>query len=211
MMASPDLDTDELLDRVGMGDQTAMQQLLARHRERLRKMVAVRIDPRLASRVDPSDVVQETLMDVHQKLPDYLRRRPLPFYLWLRQLACERIIDLQRRHIHAERRTVHREGAWQMFLSDDSVMHLANRLMSSGTSPSGNLIRKELQERVRAALAQLAPRDREVLVLRYLEQLSTAETGTALGLTEDGVKSRQRRALERFGNLLNENLAGDQP
>src|SRR6516165_5011523 len=98
-MKYADADTDELLERAGSGDTTAREQLLIRHRARLRRMVAVRLDRRLAARVDPSDVVQETLAEAARNLADYLRERPIPFYPWLRRLAWERLVKLHRRHI----------------------------------------------------------------------------------------------------------------
>src|SRR5262245_24069354 len=106
---SPADDTDALLARATAGDPEAAQQLLARHRGRLGRMVAVRLDCRLAARVDPSDVVQEALMDAARKLPDYLRRRPLPFYPWLREIAWERLIKLHQQHLTAGKRSVLRE------------------------------------------------------------------------------------------------------
>src|SRR5437763_14614661 len=92
-------DTEELLRRAGDGDAAARQQLLARHRDRLRRMVAVRLDQRLAARVDPSDVVQEALIEADRKLDDYLEQRPVPFYPWLRRLAWEQLVKLHERHV----------------------------------------------------------------------------------------------------------------
>ena len=86
-MVAPEPDTDELIAGASRGDDRARQQLLDRHRGRLRRMVAVRLDRRLAPRIDPSDVVQETLGEAAAKLSGYLRDRPLPFYPWLRRLA----------------------------------------------------------------------------------------------------------------------------
>src|SRR5262249_15431535 len=102
-------DTQELLERSVAGDAMARQELLVRHRARLRRMVAVRLDRRLSARVDPSDVVQEALADAAQHLDDYLRDRPLPFYPWLRQFAWERVVKTHRDHIHAQRRSIIRE------------------------------------------------------------------------------------------------------
>jgi RNA polymerase sigma-70 factor (ECF subfamily) len=167
-------------------------------------MLAVRMDPRLASRVDPSDLVQEALADAARLLPGYLRERPMPFYAWLRRLAWERLVELKRHHIEAKRRSVTREGRCVPYLPEDSALLLANHLLTSGTSPSRRLIRDELRERVRSALERLDPRDREVLVLRYLEQLSTAETAAVLELSENGVKSRLMRALIRFRAVIEE-------
>jgi RNA polymerase sigma-70 factor (ECF subfamily) len=207
-MEPADAEVEDLLRRAGHDDGAACQQLLARHRARLRQMVAVRLDRRLAARVDPSDVVQEALADAARKLPDYLRQRPLPFYPWLRRLAWERLIKLHQRHIYAGRRSVTREEA--AALPDESALELAQRLAAPGTSPSNQVLRRELHARVRDALARLAERDREVLVLRYLEQLSTAETAAVLGVTPGAVKVRHLRALERLRGLLAEHFSEEQ-
>src|SRR5436309_11692394 len=104
-------DTEELLDAVSRGDVKARGQLLERHRPRLRRMVAIRFDRRLAARVDPSDVVQESLAEAAARLSDYVRTRPLPFYPWLRRIAADRLADAGRRHLRAGRRSVGREEA----------------------------------------------------------------------------------------------------
>src|SRR5215471_8987484 len=137
MMAMPatSADTRELLERSVRGDAAARQELLVCHRARLRRMVAVRLDPRLAARVDPSDIVQEALADAIVHLDDYLRDRPLPFYPWLRQFAWERLCKAHCHHIHAQRRSIIREEP-DMPLPDDSVRQLAHQLLASGTSPS---------------------------------------------------------------------------
>jgi RNA polymerase sigma-70 factor (ECF subfamily) len=165
-------------------------------------MVAVRLDRRLGARVDPSDVVQEALLDAAQELSDYLRQRPLPFYPWLRQLAWERLIELHRRHLQAQRRSVKREEPLAPHLSDQSALQLADRVLARQSSPSDRAVRSELRLRVRAALDRLGERDREVLVLRHLEQLSTKEAAAVLGISEGGVKIRHLRALERLRALL---------
>jgi RNA polymerase sigma-70 factor (ECF subfamily) len=199
-------DTQELLERSVRGDATARQELLARHRARMRRMVAVRLDPRLGARVDPSDIVQEALADAAGHLDDYLRDCPLPFYPWLRQFAWERVVKAHRAHIHARRRSILREGP-DMPLPDESVRQLAHRLLASDTSPSRRLIRQEQREQVRAALAELTPPDREILVMRHLEQMETPEIAAALGISEGAVRNRQYRALIRLRALLE----GDEP
>ncbi len=198
-MTAPD--TEHLLDRAANGDMSARDDLLRRHRSRLRRMVAVRADPRLAARVDPSDVVQETLADAAARLDAYLRDRPLPFYPWLRQLAQRRLIDLHRRHVRAQRRSVTREEG-PAGLPDQSAMQLADRLFARQSSPSAGLHRRERRERVRTALAALPDPDREVLVLRVLEEMPTREIAAVLGITESSVRSRQVRALDRLKALL---------
>jgi RNA polymerase sigma-70 factor (ECF subfamily) len=200
MTAAGQNETDQLLERAGRGDPAARQLLLARHRDRLHRMVALRLDRRLAARVDPSDIVQESLAEAHRHLAEYLRDRPLPFYAWLRQFAWGRVAKLYEHHVRAQRRSVTREEAPP--LPDNSVAQLAQRLISSATSPSRRLVREEQRDRVRAALGLLKPPDREVLVLRYLEGLSNGETAAVLGMTEGAVGMRHLRALERLRALL---------
>ena len=208
-MSSRDDETEALIERARGGDASAAEQLLGRHRRRLRQMVAARLDRRLAARLDPSDVVQDVLVDAHRKLADYLERRPLPFYPWLRQLAWERLVKLHQRHLYAQKRSAAREEPGALALPEESAVLLASRLLAPGSSPSGQLLRKELCSRVQAALAQLAERDREILAMRYLEQLATREIGAVLGISETAGKSRHVRALERLRGLLGEDLLED--
>jgi RNA polymerase sigma-70 factor (ECF subfamily) len=194
-------ETERLIEQACAGNRAACSNLLDRHRDRLRRMVAMRLDRRLAPRLDPSDVVQEALADAAERLSDYLRDRPLPFYAWLRRLAWDRLVELHRHHGRA-RRSVAREEPEGFNLPAESVAVLVERLAASGTSPSSDLLRLELRERVRAALAALGPRDREVLALRYLEQLTTSETAAVLGISEGAVKSRLMRAILRLRDQL---------
>jgi RNA polymerase sigma-70 factor (ECF subfamily) len=210
MMAVHDPDTDQLLDRASRGDPAARQELLRRHRERLRKMVTVHLDRRLAARVDPSDVVQDTLAEAAEKLSAYIRQRPLAFYPWLRQLAWDRLVELHRRHVRAVKRSVRREEPDALLLPDESANQLATRLVDQGSSPSEQVLREELRGRVRAALARLPDGDREVLVLRHLEQLPTAEAAAVLGIGQGAFKSRHLRALQRLRALLREDFPGGQ-
>jgi RNA polymerase sigma-70 factor (ECF subfamily) len=201
-MARADPDIDRLIEQARRGDEAARQALLGQHRDRLRRMVAVRLDPRVAPRVDPSDVVQEALVAAAELLPDYLQKQPIPFYPWLRRLAWERLVKLHRQHVTTEKRTVAREVVLE--LPDGSVNVLARLVVANTTSPSDQAVRKEVQARVRAALNELGARDREVLILRYLEQLSAAEIATVMGSTPGAVKVRHLRALERLRARLGE-------
>jgi RNA polymerase sigma-70 factor (ECF subfamily) len=205
-MTTPAPDTEELIARVAQGDGAARQQLLARHRARLRQMVAVHLDRRVAARVDPSDVVQEALADAARKLTAYVRDRPLPFYPWLRRLAWERLVKAHRRHLRTRRRNAAREEPGVLNLPDESAAQLAQRLVSSASSPIHRLLRAEMRQRVRDALVALGEREREVLVLRYLEQLSTRDVAAVLEISEGAVKVRHLRALERLRRLLGEEM-----
>jgi RNA polymerase sigma-70 factor (ECF subfamily) len=165
-------------------------------------MVAVRLDRRLAARLDPSDVVQEVLADANRELSDFVRQRPVPFYPWLRQLAWDRLVALHRQHVRAAKRSVDREERLELHLPDESAVALAERLFDRASSPSERLVRQELRGRVRAAIAALAEVDREVLVLRHLEQLTTQQTAAVLGITVNAAKARHVRALERLQRWL---------
>jgi RNA polymerase sigma-70 factor (ECF subfamily) len=210
-MAENGAETDALLALAGRGDDQARQRLLERHRSRLKRMVAVRMDGRLAARLDPSDVVQEALADAARDLPAYVRSQTMAFYPWLRQLAWDRLVRMHREHINTQRRSVNREEAALLPLPEKSALDLAKRLVSSSTSPSGHLIREELRERVRSTLERMARRDREVLVLRYLEMLTNAEIADVLGISEGAVKVRHFRALERFRGLLGNEHREERP
>ena len=195
--------THDLIDRAGHGEAAARQDLLERYRGYLRRMVAVRLDRRVAARVDPSDVVQETLAEAARRLDDYLKERPIPFYGWLRQLAGERVIDAHRRHVASLRRSVTLEQR-DTVLPDASADALVQRLFADDTSPSNHLMRQERHEHLKTALASLSQKDREILVMRHLERLSTAEIAAMLELSEPAVKSRLFRALIRMRELMRE-------
>src|SRR5262245_11364162 len=167
-------------------------------------MVVVRIDPRLAACVDPSDVIQETLAGAARRLPEYLRDRPLPFYPWLWRLAWDHLAELHRRHVRARSRSVEREEP--PALPDRSALDLADRLVGRGSNPSARLQREERRQRVRAALETLSERDREVLVLRQLEQMPPREIAAVLGISEGAVSVRHLRALRRLRKLLGPDL-----
>lgn len=203
-MAPDERESDDLLRRAEGGERAARDELFARNRERLKRFVCLRLDRRLAARVDPSDVVQETLAEAHRKMDDYLRGRPLPFYPWLRQIAWDKLVELHRRHVRAQRRSVTREEAIDLPLAEESGAELAERLAARGSSPSGRLVRAEAKQRVQAALERLSADDREVLVMRHLEQLKISEIAAVLGISEAAVQSRYRRAAERLHRLLSE-------
>jgi RNA polymerase sigma-70 factor (ECF subfamily) len=201
-MAIDNPEIEDLLNPAAAGDEIALRQLLDRHREPLRRMVAVRLDRRLSARLDPSDVVQEALADATRKLQEYARNRPLPFYPWLRRLAAERLALAHRRHIKVTGRSVCLEhvGTFDPFGGSSGL--LIDRLAASGTSPTANLRLDELRQRVRRALDALGEGERDVLILRYLEDLSFVDVATVLGITENAAKVRHFRALDRMRKLM---------
>lgn len=204
-MKNSEADNDDCLARAAQGDQDARAQLLQQHRDQLKRMVSLRLDRRVLKRLDPSDIIQEALIQANQKLDEYLRERPIPFYPWLRQLAWDQLVTAYRRHVYALRRSADREE-FVPDLSDESVAELATFLCDLSEEPLRKILRVEAQGRLRDALSQLAEHDREILVLRYLEQLSTADTAAVLNLGLSAVKMRHLRAIERLRELL-----GNQP
>jgi RNA polymerase sigma-70 factor (ECF subfamily) len=193
--------TEYLLNQAAGGDRAAFEKLISLNRPRLRQLVAIRLDNRLQARVDPSDVIQETLIVVARRFSEYARRRPLPFYPWLRQIALDQIHRLHRRHVRTERRSVRREAAFDPLLSDESVQQFAG-LVSRGSAPDQRLLHSEVCRKVRDALDRLSADDREVLVLRFLEHLSGSEAAAILGISQPALRMRQLRALERLQSSL---------
>jgi RNA polymerase sigma-70 factor (ECF subfamily) len=190
--------TDALLDQVRAGDRQALDRLLAEHRDYLRGVVSLRLNPQLQSRVDASDVVQEAQLEAVRRVEDYLARPALPFRLWLRQIACDRLIMAHRQHVAADKRAVSRESA----LPDESSVGLAEAALAGGPTPSQDLARHELAARVHQALAQLEDDDREVLLMRNFEGLSNQEVAQVLAIEPAAASKRYGRALLRLRAAL---------
>jgi len=200
-MPAPAPDTEELLRRCVAGEGRARQQLLSCHHDRLRQMVAVRLDRRLLARLDPSDIVQEVLLEAHQKLDGYLRERPLPFYPWLHRLASERLALAHRKH-RTRGRDVGRESR-AFALPDDSAWLLAGQLVAKDPTPGHAAMREESRRQVREGLEQLEPVECEILAMRYLEGLSFPEIAAILGIREGAAKMRHLRAMTRMRSIMN--------
>jgi RNA polymerase sigma-70 factor (ECF subfamily) len=202
MKANPS-NPDDLIRRATSGDQEALAQVFALHRDRLRQMVRLRLDRRLQGRLDPSDVLQEAYLDFSRRLPDYARNPAMPFYLWLRFLTGQRLIDLHRQHLGAQMRDVGQEvSLYRGALPQASSASLAAQLLGRLTSASRAAIRAETQIRVQEALNRMDPIDREVLALRHFEMLSNEETATVLGIRKSAASNRYVRALQRLKEIL---------
>ena len=196
--------TLELVQQAAGGDAEAANRLLERHRVALRRMIALRLDRGVAQRVDASDVVQDVLLEASRRLADYLREPKMPFHLWLRHLAQDRMIDLHRRH-HAQRRDVGRERPLQARpAGDQSSLDLAAQLSDQELTPAAANIRKELAERFLQALDRLEDQDREIIEMRHIEQLGNSEVAAALQLSPAAAGMRYLRALRRLRSLLSD-------
>jgi RNA polymerase sigma-70 factor (ECF subfamily) len=202
-MADNSSETNRLLRRAADGDQESWGALLTRHADRLRRMVAFRLDQRLQGRIDPSDVIQESYLEASQHLADYLRGPPLPFFLWLRGIAGNKLRELHRHHLAAQMRDAGREvSLYRGTLPETTSAALAARLLGHETRPSEAAVRAEVKVRLQEALNRMDPLDREVLALRHFEQLSPAETAQVLGIKEKAAGMRYVRALKRLKDIL---------
>lgn len=196
-------DTDELLARARDGDRQAGWTAIFHQRARLTSMVVARMDKRLRSRFDAEDVVQESMIAAADRLEEFFRQERVPFYFWLRWLTIERLIDMRRAHLNSRRRSVLREECNVPGLRSDRVSQdLACRVDNAASDPLARLLHQELCDRLRQTLDRLSPGDRDVLVSRYLNQLSAAQTAGAMGIKEGAVRARTLRALKRMRNIL---------
>lgn len=204
----PDSDeTQQLLNDAGVGDAGAVNQLLERHRDSLRRVINLRLDRALLRRVDASDIVQDVLLEANTRLADYLRDPRLPFHLWLRQLARDHIIDMHRRHRGAQRRSLDREQPLAVpGTGGQSSINLAGIVPDAELTPAAAALRKELEERFLLALEQLEEDDREIILMRHVEQLGNTEVAQALNLSPAAAGMRHLRALRKLRAVL-----GDTP
>jgi RNA polymerase sigma-70 factor, ECF subfamily len=200
-MNSKRSNVDEWAERAANGDEAARQRLLSFYRSNLRRMVAGRLDKRLAARVDPSDIVQETMIDADRRLAKFLRQPTVPLLVWLRKIAAERVIDIHRRHLGSQCRSVIREHRESQSFGE-SACELIELITNGKTSPSGELMRKEQIEQIRAAINRLPARYRDVLVMRHFDQMEPEEIARVLGTSPGAVRARLLRALLRLKEML---------
>jgi RNA polymerase sigma-70 factor (ECF subfamily) len=202
-MSPPPGQVPNLVARAAAGDQTAVVELLERYRARLRRMVALRLDPRLKGRVDASDVIQEGYVDAMRRLDEFIRDPSVPFYIWLRFLVGQRVQEQHRRHLATPGRDVGREvSIYRGVMPGASTGALAARLLGKLTSPSGAAMRAERKIRLQGALNHMDPLDREILVLRHYEQMTNGDAAMALGLDKSAASKRYTRALQRLKEIL---------
>jgi RNA polymerase sigma-70 factor (ECF subfamily) len=194
-------DTDVMLRQIAAGKTEAVNALLERQRPRLKKMVLCRMDGRLAPRIDPSDIVQETLIVAARDLQEFARTRPIPFYPWLRRLAQQRLIEQQRQHLAATRRSLLQEET-QAALTAHSVQSLAKRLLSREPGPDAALQQSEEHAQIKAALLKLEAGQRELLLLHYVEGLKLSEAAEVLGIQPQAARMRHLRAIQKLRGYL---------
>jgi RNA polymerase sigma-70 factor (ECF subfamily) len=196
----PDQDkTRELLTQAQDGRPEAVDRLLERHRESLRRMIDARLNRGLARRVDASDVVQEALITATRRLPGYLENPAMPFHAWLRHIARDRLADVYRRQL-AEKRNVAREES----IAHDapSSLNPAAQAAADDPTPGAILIGAELAGQFAAAVEQLPEEARDIILMRHAEQLTNAQAAELLGLSDQAASMRYLRALRQLKSIL---------
>ena len=206
-MMTATANTETLLSEAKAGDLSAINQLMSLHQGSLHQMVRMRLDKRIQRRVDVSDVVQDVLVEASRRLKTYLESPVLPFHLWLRQIAKDRMIDSYRRHRVSAKRSVDREEQMNAPRhSDRSSLDLAGLLMDKGVNPEDDAVRKEMAEKVRASIALLPDRDAEVINMRHYDNLSNQQISDLLELNEPAASMRYLRAICRLREILLEEV-----
>ena len=199
------IQTEQLIAQAKGGDASAVNQLMDRHRNSLRQLVRMRLDAKIQKRVDVSDVVQDVLVEANRRLQRYMENPVMPFHLWLRQIAKDRIIDAHRRHRVSAKRSVDREQ--QLFPPrgyDESSIQLAALIGDDRLTPAAAALQKEMARKVEEAISNLDEKDCEIVVMRHYEHLSNQEIGQLLGLSEPAASMRYLRAIRRLKLLLHD-------
>lgn len=199
-------EADELLDllRCGVaGDAAVLGEVFGRYRDRLKRMVRLRMDRRLQGRVDASDVLQEAYLDLANRLAEYLDDPKIPFFLWLRLLTGQRLLMVHRHHLGTQMRDAGMEISISRGpMPQATSVSLAAQLLGHLTSPTQAAQRAEMQARLEEALKTLDPLDREILALRHFEELTNSEVATLLNLQKSAASNRYIRALKRLKDVL---------
>ncbi len=194
---------DPLIQRALTGDEAALAELFEKHRPRLERMVNLRMDHRLHARLDASDVLQEAYIDLAQELPEYAKQQKLPFFLWLRVVAGQRLAQVHRKHLGAAMRNADLEvSLYRKAMPQASTFFLASRLIGKFTSVSQKAMRAEMQVKLQEVLNAMDSNDREVLALRHFEELSNEEIAHVLEITKSTASKRYIRALRRLKETL---------
>jgi RNA polymerase sigma-70 factor (ECF subfamily) len=199
-----DIRTDEeLLDAARHGDESALAILFERHRDRLERMVRLRMDSRLQGRVDPADILQDAYLALRGKFPQYGADPHMPFYLWLRLEVGQKLVDVHRFHLGTKMRDAGQEVSLHRgALPQVTSLSLAEHLLGKLTTASHAAMRVELKLRVQEALNSMDPHDREVLILRHFEELTNAEAAQILGIKPSAAVNRYVRALKRLKDVF---------
>ena len=167
------------------------------NRDRLRRMIDLRMDKRLAQRVDASDILQEGFVEAQNRFEEYLEDPKLPLFVWLRFLVGQRLLAVNRWHFGRQKRDPRKEQAIERQPAVGSEV-IAKEFSAHLTTPSQAVAQEELANRLKEMLDEMDDMDREILTLRHFEELSNNEAAAELGLTKAAASKRYIRALTKL-------------
>ena len=199
----------EIIQQLQSGREEALAELYLLVRERLRRVIDFRLDYRLGGRVSHSDVLQETYVRASQRIESYLQKPDMPFFVWLRLEANQRMLEIHRFHFGAEKRDIRREVKLQnkQERQGNTSVQLAAHLVGQMTSASGVFEKARQIEALEKTLSEMNDTDREVIALRHFEELSNIEAAKVLGIAPEAASKRYIRALKRLKEIMQQHAA----
>ncbi|QDT26307.1 sigma-70 family RNA polymerase sigma factor [Gimesia panareensis] len=196
-------DPQEFLNRLQENPEGVLAEEYNRYRDRLWRIVNFRLDQRLLGRVDADDILQEAYLDAATRIEHYLNDPATTFFIWLRTVVGQTLIDVHRRHLGAQKRDVRREVKQKRrVFSASTSFQIADVLLGDLTSPSQAALKEELAKQLHEALESMNEIDREILVLRHFEELSNLEASEVLEIEPKTASMRYFRALTRLRSIL---------
>lgn len=198
-------DSAGLIRLASEGDETALDQLFCKHRDRLQRMIRLRLDRRIQGRLDSSDILQEAYIDVFRNLGAYVESPSTSFFIWLRNVVGLKLAEVHRRHLGTQKRDAKRDvSIYRGALPAVNSVSLAAQLLGQMTSPSQAAVKTEMRVRLQEVLDCMDEVDREIIALRHFERLSSQETADILGMSKSGASSRYIRAMKRLKEELSQ-------
>lgn len=203
MAVSSEAEPPDLRQRLRESPEQTLGQEFARHRARLYRIVRFRLDPQLAARLEPDDVLQEAWLAALKRVDHFLDHSDLPMFVWLRLMVGQTIVDIHRHHLGSQMRDAYRELTLShRDLSHSTAASMVSQLLGKAASPSQAAVRDETARQLRDSLEAMDPIDREVLALRHFEELSNNEVAEVLEITPKAASIRYVRALQRLKRIL---------
>jgi len=194
---------EEFLNRLRQDPEGVLADEYSQYRDRLWRIVNFRLDRRLLGRVDADDILQEAYLDAATRIEHYLNDPATSFFIWLRTVVGQTLIDVHRRHLGAQKRDVRREAkAKRRVFSASTSFQIADVLLGDLSSPSQAALKAELAAQLHEALESMNEIDREILVLRHFEELSNLEAAEVLEIESKTASMRYFRALTRLRSIL---------
>lgn len=205
MHSSSTTNAEVLLSQALAGSGVCFGRLLHVYRNYLKVLVVSQLDKKLASRVSPSDVVQETFLEANRDFTNFRGSSSAEFCAWLRRILVNNLHRVVEQHVLAEKRDVRREVSLETLASnlEQSTARLDSILPDPGSSPSGNAERHELEIALADRLAELPNNYRDVIVLRHIEALPFEEVGKRLERSAGAARMLWLRAIEMLRDRMN--------